>query len=179
MKKPHLVRVGYGFAVAALALALSIPVGSATAEPYSGSGQEIPKIPVLPFNDNATWQPAIYKAMSNWNATYSPVYLSVSSSGGSTITATSYSDSWHGYYQACGSSCLYMRLNSRTIAADASNVSNFITSVLVHEYGHALNLAHTSSTSIMNSSRNRNTMTTPSSSDVTNVRGWYPTWPNV
>ncbi len=178
MKKPLLVRVGYGVAIAVLVAALSIPAGSATASPYSGTGQETPKIRVLPYSYNSTWQTAINNGRYNWNSTYSPVDLTVSTIGGSTITATSYSDTWYGYYQRCGSTCMYIRLNSRTIARDASNVRNFITSVLVHEYGHALNLAHTTSYSIMNYNRDRNTMTYPSSSDVSNARAAYPTWPS-
>lgn len=53
-----------------------------------------------------------------------------------------------------------------------------MTSVLVHEFGHGFNLGHRpGADSIMNSSRARNTMVKPSSSDVTNVIRAFPTWP--
>ena len=179
MRKIQRIRGAYGIAPAALTLSLILPAGGAVASPYTGRGQETPKIAVYPYSYNSTWQTPMNKALSNWNATYSPVYLNKSTNSGSTITVKSYTDTWLGYYQKCGPTCMYIRLNSRTISNNASNFSNYVQSVLVHEYGHALGLAHQSSSSIMYTSRNRNTMTSPTSKDVTNVRKAYSTWPNV
>ncbi|MEO3794958.1 matrixin family metalloprotease [Nonomuraea sp. B10E15] len=141
----------------------------------SGNGLQTPQLSVYPYNYNDVWQPAMNKAGSNWNATSTPVRVYKDSDSGSTITAKSYSNTWYGTYTRCGPSCFYIKLNSRTIARDASNTSNFITSVLVHELGHALNLAHNTVTSIMNRSRNRNstTYTKPRPHDVSDVNAYY------
>lgn len=169
-----------GIAGLNLALLLAIGIAStALAEPYSGIGQASPKIAVYPYSYNSTWQTPMNQSLTNWNNTYSPVSLTKSTLSGSSITAASYADTWYGYYQACGDTCLYIRLNSRTIAADATNFGNFVQSVLVHEYGHALYLGHRDGEdSIMNRNRNRNTMTKPTASDAANVRSYYPTWPS-
>lgn len=140
---------------------------------WNGTGQDIARIEMYPYNYNSTWQGPMDRALSNWNATASPADFHKSTFSGSSITAASYSDTWYGHYQRCGGSCMYVKLNARTISADASNFSNFVTSTFVHELGHALNLAHNSLTSIMNSSRNRNSMTTPQSHDVADVNAYY------
>ncbi|WP_127933045.1 hypothetical protein [Nonomuraea polychroma] len=140
---------------------------------WNGTGQDIASIAIYPYSYNSTWQTPMNAALSNWNATASPANFYKSTYSGSTITVSSYSDTWYGYYQRCGGSCMYVRLNSRTINRDASNFANFVTSTLVHEFGHALNLAHNSLTSIMNTSRNRNTMTKPQSHDVADVNSYY------
>ncbi|WP_250443148.1 matrixin family metalloprotease [Actinotalea sp. C106] len=162
------------------ALCLAVPTAVAQADegsPFSYIGQDTPKIAVYPYSYNSQWQPGMDAALANWNATYSPVSLTKKSSSTSTVTAASYSANWYGYYQACGGTCLYIRLNSRTISKDSANQKNYVTSVLVHEYGHALNLGHRDGqSSIMNRQRNRNTMVKPSSSDVTNVIRAFPSW---
>lgn len=171
------VKLGYLFASLALLLALTMPMGAA-ASPINGIGQSTPKIAVYPYNYNTTWQTALNQGLANWNATFSPVSLTKSTLSGSTLTAAQYNTTWYGYYQSCGPTCMYIRMNSKTIAADATNVSNFIQSVTVHEYGHALYLNHVTSTSIMNRSRNRNTMIKPQTADVNNVKAKYSTWPS-
>ncbi|MEU4224061.1 hypothetical protein ACQP2T_37655 [Nonomuraea sp. CA-143628] len=140
---------------------------------WNGTGQDIASIHIYPYSYNGTWQTPMNKALSNWNATSSPANFYKNSNSGSTITVKSYSNTYYGHYQRCGGMCMYVRLNSRTINRDASNFSNFVTSTLVHELGHALNLAHNSGTSIMNSSRNRNSMTKPQSHDVADVNAYY------
>ena len=163
---------------AALCMGASVGVASADeGSPFSFRGQGTPKILIAPYSYNDQWQPGMDAALANWNATVSPAHISKQSGRTSTVTAKSYTASWFGYYQSCGDSCLYIRLNSRTISAASVNHKNYVTSVLVHEFGHALNLAHRDgSTSIMNRNRNRNTMVKPSSSDVTNVIRAYPSW---
>ncbi|NUS04167.1 MAG: matrixin family metalloprotease [Nonomuraea sp.] len=140
---------------------------------WNGTGQDIARIHLRPYSYNSTWQTPLNRALSNWNATASPAYFYKSSNSGSTLTVKSYSNTWYGNYQRCGGMCMYIRLNTRTINRDASNWSNYVTSIFVHELGHALNLAHNSTTSIMNSSRNRNSMTKPQSHDVADVNAYY------
>ncbi|MFI7705404.1 matrixin family metalloprotease [Nonomuraea sp. NPDC049480] len=157
-----------------LAAALAVASGAAPAAAHwNGTGQDIARIAVEPYSYNDTWQKPMNKALSNWNATSSPAHLYKSSLSGSTITVKSYSNTFYGRYTRCGGSCLYIKLNTRTINRDASNHANFVTSVLVHEFGHALNLAHNSSTSIMSNSRNRNSMTKPQAHDVSDVNAYY------
>jgi predicted Zn-dependent protease len=168
--------------MAALVAALCVVVSPTIAQadegsPFSFIGQGTPKIAVYPYSYNSQWQPGMDAALANWNATYSPAELTKSTDSTSSVTAASYSAGWYGYYQACGSTCLYIRLNARTISVDATNQKNFVTSVLVHEFGHALNLGHRDNQdSIMDTNRKRNTMVKPSSSDVTNVIRAYPSW---
>lgn len=51
--------------------------------------------------------------------------------------------------------------------------SNVAKSTAVHELGHALGLDHNKGTSIMNSARNRNTMTKPQTDDINGVKSIY------
>jgi len=162
-----------------LALTMVATLGLATAAApagahWNGTGQLIANIAILPYNYNDTWMAPLNRSLTNWNATASPANIYKTSLSGSSLTVTSYSDTWYGYYQRCGDSCYYLRVNSRTINRDASNFSNFVTSVVVHEFGHAFNLAHNSlSASIMNHDRNRNSMTTPQPHDVADVNEYY------
>ncbi|MFC4114387.1 hypothetical protein [Nonomuraea zeae] len=158
--------------ITALILVVTTSANPASAH-WNGTGQDIASIHMYPFSYNSTWQTPMNKALANWNATSSPANFYKNSNSGSTITVKSYSNTWYGNYQRCGGMCMYVRLNSRTINRDASNFSNFVTSTLVHEFGHALNLAHNSGTSIMNTSRNRNSMTKPQSHDVADVNAYY------
>ncbi|MFG1872897.1 zinc metalloprotease [Micromonospora arborensis] len=157
--------------VAALVAAQSVPARALAH--WNGTGQIIARISIYPYNYNSTWMSPLDRSLSNWNVTASPAYFYKDTLSSSTLTVTSYSDTWYGYYQACGTTCMYVRVNSRTINRDASNFSNFVTSVVVHELGHALNLAHNDLTSIMNHGRNRNSMTTPQSHDVADVNAYY------
>ncbi|MER6826161.1 hypothetical protein ABT352_09245 [Streptosporangium sp. NPDC000563] len=139
---------------------------------YYNVGMAAPNFTVRPYSYNSSWQGPMDRALSNWNATATPAYIGKSSGSSSTIVAASYSNTWYGLYTSYGS-YFKIQLNSRTISADASNFSNFVTSVFVHELGHALSLAHNDLTSIMNHGRPRNTMTTPQSHDVSDVNAYY------
>ena len=162
-----------GFLAAVVVMLVVVTGGSPAAAHWNGTGQDIARIHMYPYSYNSTWQTPMNKALANWNATSSPAHFYKSTNSGSTITVKSYSNTWYGTYQRCGGMCMYVKLNTRTINRDASNFSNFVTSTLVHEFGHALNLAHNSTTSIMNTSRNRNSMTKPQSHDVADVNAYY------
>ncbi|MFB5086520.1 matrixin family metalloprotease [Psychrobacillus sp. PGGUH221] len=61
-------------------------------------------------------------------------------------------------------------LNSGNTNITKSNVAK---STGVHEFGHAIGIAHTGGTSIMNSSRDRTTMHTPQTDDKNGVNAIY------
>lgn len=180
MKRNHLQVRAVG-ALAALVIVVAVPASPAYADDtYFANGQSNPNLSINPYSYNSTWQTGIDKGIANWNATTSPVRISKVANSGSTVTAASYADSWFGLYQSCSSAgCVYISLNSRTISASASSPSNFIASVTSHEFGHAFKLGHRDGqNSIMNRDRPRNSMVAPSLSDITNVRNFYPGWPN-
>jgi predicted Zn-dependent protease len=160
-------------AIAAVATLGVVGAAAPAQAHWHGVGQLYAAMEVRPYSYNPTWQAPIDRALANWNATATPVSITRYANSGSSITASSYSDSWYGHYQRCGDNCYYIRLNSRTISANASNFANFVTSTTVHEYGHALNLGHNSVTSIMNTSRNRNSMIRPQQHDIDDVNAYY------
>jgi hypothetical protein len=162
-----------GLAVVAAA-ALVVASGAAPAAAHwDGVGQDLARIAIEPYSYNDTWQKPMNKALSNWNATASPANIYKSSLSSSIITVKSYSNTFYGRYTRCGGSCLTIKLNLRTINRDATNHSKFVTSVLVHEFGHALNLDHNGLRSIMNNDRDRDSMTKPQAHDVADVNEYY------
>ncbi|MGI5486253.1 hypothetical protein [Microtetraspora malaysiensis] len=156
----------------ALLVTLAVTVSPASAHYYSGGGASA-SFTIKPYDYNDTWMKPLNKALSNWNGTATPAYVSKSSSSSSWVQAASFSSSWYGLYTPYGSRTgryFRIQLNSRTIYNDASNWSNFVTSSFVHELGHRLSLDDITSgyctTSIMSYCRNRNSMTTPQAHDV-------------
>lgn len=96
------------------------------------------------------------------------------------ILASQYLDEWYGIEIPTPSSgyitSFIIKLNTRTIADNATNFSNFAQSVLVHELGHVFWLKDnpgTTSSSIMKYSRNRNLMILPQQYDINNVNAKY------
>lgn len=127
---------------------------------------------------NDTWTKRIAAAVANWNVTNTPVWITHSSSSINKMYADNYADGWYGLYipskNASGRVTSFMiKLNARTIGADASNWDHFIESTTVHEIGHSLKLDHTSGTAIMNPNRNRNNMYTPQTDDINGVNAYY------
>lgn len=161
----------------ATALALtSVTPASAT---YYGGGMPSATFRIKPWSYNSTWQTPMNNALSSWNSASSKVNITKSSSAAAYVTATQYSDTWYGLYSYSGIPAFRVfdiKLNSRTIAADASNIANFIRSTFAHELGHALSLAdnpNTTSASLMKHSRNRNTLYTPRIYDINDVNSFY------
>jgi hypothetical protein len=144
---------------------------------FSGGGQTLPTISVRPYSYNPTWQAPMDRALANWNATPTRAYFFKQSTSASTVTAASYPDNWYGHYRRCGTACMVVRLNSRRINQSATNFGYFVTSVLVHEFGHALNCAdNTYYPSVMdeNRARNSSTMSYPQPHDNSDVNVYYP-----
>jgi hypothetical protein len=162
-------------AVALCAAMISPPA----AAHYYSSGMPTPVLRIAPYSYNSSWQGPMDQALSNWTATPTPAWIYKLAGEPSQVIAAQYPDTWYGYYNLLGvfpGNYLRIRLNARTISRDASNFGNFVTSVLVHEFGHALRLSDNpgiSGTSIMKESRNRNSMTTPQQHDIDDVNAYY------
>jgi hypothetical protein len=136
-------------------------------------GSQSPHINVPYNNYNEAWRTPMDAAAIAWNGTPTLVTVGFLSSSSNKLLAASYSDTWYGTSSSANPGPFTIKLNSRTINRDATNFSNFVQSVLVHEYGHIFCLDHTSQTSIMNDTRNRNTMTTPQQFDIDEVNSVY------
>jgi hypothetical protein len=153
-------------------------VAPASADYYAG-GMPSAHLLVKPYSYNTTWQTPMDQSLSNWYNTPTPAWFEKSSSASNWVEAASFADTWYGTYTYWGSgSSRYFRiqLNSRMIAGDATNFSNFVQSVFVHEMGHALSLLDNPATdqaSIMKYSRDRNTMTKPQAYDISEVNNYY------
>lgn len=135
---------------------------------------------IHPYSFASTWQSAIDQSRINWNNSSANVYFYTSSSSENMVYVDDYDISAYGLTTCWPNGSQVTRfetkVNRRRISADASNLSNFIQSVVVHELGHTVWLAdnpNTSASSIMKYSRNRNTMTSPSQYDITNVNSKY------
>lgn len=164
---------------AALASAVAIGLVAGTALPaqatYYSGGFGTGLTYINDYSYNTTWQPAMNLAVSNWNATPTPVDIQ-KISGGNTVAAGANSASWYGLYTRYATS-FRIDLNSTQIAT-CSNVSNCITAVLVHEFGHSFYQADNppvcSSCSIMRHDRDRNssTMRSPRTYDVNETNNY-------
>jgi hypothetical protein len=168
-------------AAAALAgLGGSLLAGVPASATYDSGGMPTASFSIRPYNYNDLWQPNLDRGLRNWFNTPTPANIYKSSTSRSWLEAAPFADTWYGlrtYWGSRDSSRYFrIRLNSREIAAHATNFGNFVTSCFVHELGHALSLADdpkTSSASIMKYNRNRNTMTTPQQYDINDVNNIY------
>lgn len=137
-------------------------------------------IPIRPYTYAAAWQGPMDTSLANWNNAGAKVQFVKSSSSSNTITVGSFNNTAYGvnYASVSGNKVVNFRieLNTSTITTDASNLTNFIQSVFVHELGHSIWLGDnptTSSPSIMSYTRNRNSMTKPQTFDINNVKSRY------
>jgi hypothetical protein len=164
--------------VASATLAVSgslLVVAPAQATFYDG-GNPNAFFTIQPYSYNDLWQPALDQALTNWFNTPTPAWIFKDSTSPNVLDAQIFSDTWYGLYQPFGTRdtrTYRISLNSSTIARDATDFQPFVTSVFVHELGHGLSLDHTSEVSIMNPSRDRNTMTTPQQYDIDEVNRIY------
>ena len=147
---------------------------------YLPYGYPSSSIPIKTFSYNEVWQPVMEESIENWNDSDSNIYFYTSNYSDNTVKAENLVQSWYGlntaYYSGSSIIKFEIKINSRTIAEDATNVDNFIQSVFVHELGHSIWLAdnpNTTKTSIMKYSRNRNAMTKPQPYDEDNVSNKY------
>lgn len=159
--------------VLVFALLLTLQKTTIFAETDPDWGSQTPGI-YVPFNTyNDTWRAPMDDAASAWTGTPTPVSVGFSTATSNQLIAASYTDTWYGTASSANPGPFTIKLNSRTINLDATNFYNFVKSTLVHEYGHIFCLDHTLQTSIMNTSRNRNIMTTPQQFDIDEVNSVY------
>jgi len=145
---------------------------------YKSYGYPTTSIPIKSFSYNSAWQAPMMQSMQNWNNNSEVFFHTLGSIN--TITAEQKSYDWYGlnkcHYSGSKLLSFEITLNSRTISRDATNINNFIQSVLVHELGHSIWLADNPGTmynSIMKYGRDRNTMTLPQTYDIQQVNAKY------
>lgn len=153
-------------------------------DPYINNGSETGNVTVKSYSgdNNYAWVRIIDDGIAAWNNSSANVSISTSSSSDNTIEPARYNDVWYGLtIQECNPSTGYtikftIKINARTIADDATDIFNFATSTLSHEFGHVFWLCddpNTPQPSLMKYRRDRNTMTTPQQFDVDNVNAKY------
>ena len=168
----------------AVVLSIIIPLDVYAADPYLDFGCQYGSISVKSYSNmyNSTWIGILDGGRAAWTNSSANVSISISSYSSNKIEAGRYDDTWYGlntqtYNTSTGyTTSFVIKINARTISNDATNVTNFAKSTVVHEFGHSFWLCDnpsTSSSSIMKYSRNRNTMTTPQTFDINNVNGKY------
>lgn len=165
---------------------LTIPVFAA-GNRYWPYGMRYKNFAVKSYSNsyNDTWVNILDNARSAWNSSNAGTSISTLSYSNHEIYAAQYNDTWYGLFTVESSSQGYItefniKVNARTISDHATNFSNFARSTVVHEFGHAFFLDDeppTTSPSIMSYSRNRNTMVTPQTYDVNNVKARYESIP--
>lgn len=139
---------------------------------------------VYEIEDRLTTHYIFENSQSAWNCTSTPVWItSVPGSGHSWAIDGQYGDEWYGCYTIITRKYIFwgratkfkIELN-RTLLVGESD--NFWQSVLVHEFGHSLCLGDNPNpsvpnSSIMNYARNRNTLLTPQTDDISGVNYAY------
>lgn len=186
MKKPRVLLKSMALAVVLVLLSVwpSSAFAAAAGElsygwPKSGNPTTIN---LLSYTYNSVWLGPMLNGQVQWNNSSARVAFICNSTSSNTVTAASYADDWYGINTgtASGSTLtkFVIKLNSRTISRDATNISNFITSSMAHELGHAIWLADNPSTgtpnsSLMNHNRDRSTLIGPTSSDIARVNNHY------
>ncbi|MEV0954203.1 hypothetical protein [Promicromonospora sp. NPDC050249] len=109
-----------------------------------------------------------------------PGNISVFSGCTSDLRVGSYGDTWLGFYRPLITGSQYdIRLDSVNlnahINANGYTFSNVVRSTTAHEFGHALRLGDHSNlpTRLMSSSRNRNVITGPTTTEVNESNSYY------
>ena len=148
---------------------------------YLSYGYGSSTVYVHPYSFDNPWQNAINQSRNNWNDSNANVHIGSLASSNNYIFVGVYDGTQYGKYipkDQNGSEVtrFHIQLNKNQITSAANNLSNFIQSVTVHEFGHAFWLKdnpNTPRSSIMKYSRDRDTMINPSNYDVQNVKAKY------
>lgn len=158
-----------------LTLTTVVPANAA----YYSGGMSSQKFCVRNPDAASNWINPINAGRNAWNNHSSfPGSITVSSSCSNKILVSAYGDDWLGLYSR-------NLLGVSTIKLDSTNISNHVylkqyvfanvvRSTTAHEFGHALRLDHTtSSTNLMSHSRNRNVVISPTTAEVIESNGYY------
>ena len=148
---------------------------------YLSYGYGSSTIDIKTYSFNVPWSYAADQSRASWNNSGAGITFNVNSSLNTLNLYSDSTDNKYGYMipiSISGDTLVQFEiyLNRATIISDATNLDNFIQSVLVHELGHTIWLEDnpvTSSASIMKYSRDRNSMISPSPYDVSNVAAKY------
>lgn len=168
-------------ATAALGLSSLVMAAPASADYYSG-GMPSRSWNVRAVGINDTWIGFLDTGRSRWNSTSAGTSIGRSTSAASTFTAGRYTgQSWYGLYSPSGirgiNRTFAIQVNAYTIERDSgSNMTAWCRSTTTHELGHGLSLADnpsTTSSSLMKHSRNRATVGSPTSYDISEVLRIY------
>lgn len=139
----------------------------------------------LPSGGYGVLYSGFFSAVSSWNQNLSLItleYVNSASSADITMDAASYPGiaspgiSYKGYYYLYDAALTHATVYMNTAYSELMNATSprYAESVAAHEIGHLFGLSHNSnSSSIMNVYRNRNTVYTPSSSDISGVVTYY------
>lgn len=180
----HKRRINRGFGLlcaicAFVILMVAYPVTPASAAGCTSSGMSNRSFNVKYTSVNDQWVGGFNTARSRWNS--AGVGASIGYSGRSTanMTAGRYSDSWFGLYipRNDWGNTFTIKVNARALSASSASNQywNWVLSTSTHELGHSLRLPDNPipgnpNGSLMNHSRNRNTVGWPTSYDKSFVR---------
>ena len=129
---------------------------------------------------NATWLNPLNAGRNNWNI-HANFPGTISSTQGclNLLNVGIYGQGWLGLYTPVIVGSRYQinldssEINSH-VKAMGYTFANVVTSTTAHEYGHALKLDHTpTSTHLMSHNRNRNVVTGPTTGEVNESNGYY------
>ncbi|MBA4548874.1 matrixin family metalloprotease [Thermoactinomyces intermedius] len=122
-------------------------------------------------------QEASKKAIQSWNEAQDKRRFVQGDSSATGVVDSYYSstDGYFGYsyWQTGVGSCINSWVAKMNTYYESNNDSQFGQSVLGHEIGHVLGLAHTNWTSLMNTERDRFQTYTPQTDDINGVNNLY------
>jgi hypothetical protein len=168
-------------AAAGVAVALLVAGTSPASAVYYSGGMSDQTFCVQNPSVNSTWLAPINNGRNAWNNHSSfPGAISVFTGCTSLLEVGSYGLGWLGLYSPLITGYQYeirldhVNLNSH-INANGFTFANVVKSTTAHEFGHALRLGDHSNlpTRLMSSARNRNTVTSPTTAEVTESNGYY------